>query len=165
MARLCKCHGSCGEKYPKEELFTFETNINQRYCKDCFEQIKKDREDREELYTVIKELYNVSYPSGMMLKQIKEYKEVNGYSYKAMANTLRYCATISGIKFSPLMGVGIIPHQYERAKAAYLERQRKEEEFAKGINTEVVTIKIPKLNNTNHWKNQKMINMEDLLND
>jgi len=162
-SRLYKCYGLCNEKYSKNELLEYG---KKKYCKACLDSILKEKNEREELYLTIKTLFNVSYPTGMMLKQIKQYKEECGYTYKGMTLTLNYCSKMPGIDFKSTMGVGIIPHQYEKAKADYI---KKAQQKSKMENTELkakeVVIKIKKLDNTNHLKNERLIDLEDILND
>ena len=97
----------------------------------------------------------------MMLRQIKQYKEERKYTYKGMTLTLNYCKD-NGLEFSPRMGVGIIPHQYERAKLNYLEKKKKEEQHI-DIDLTPKIIKIPKLSKENLLRKEKLINLEDLL--
>lgn len=160
-SRLLKCYGTCNEKYEIDFLIKHK---GKNYCKSCLEKMMKERADREELYQTIKDLYNVTYPTGMMLKQIKQYKEINNYSYKSMTLTLQYCSKQPGMKFVSTMGVGIIPHQYERAKADYIERMNRENSY---FNVEVkpITIKIAKIDNVNRLKSERLINLEELLDD
>lgn len=162
--RLYKCYGSCNGKYPKSELT--EHTKNKRYCKCCLDKLLQEQQEREELYSLIKKLYGVSYPTGMMLKQIKQFKEECGYTYKGMSLTLTYCSTLPGIEFKSTMGIGIIPHKYEKAKADYINKKQQKEKI-ENINLEVkqVTIKIEKLDNTNHLKNERLINLEGILDD
>lgn len=157
--RLYKCYGKCNEKYPKEDLVLHENG--KRYCKQCLDNFIKEAEDREELYRTIQSLYSISFPTGMMLRQIKQYKEERKYTYKGMTLTLNYCKD-NGLEFSPRMGVGIIPHQYERAKLNYLEKKKKEEQHI-DIDLTPKIIKIPKLSKENLLRKEKLINLEDLL--
>ena len=160
--RLLKCYGYCNEKYEKEDLIKHSNGKN--YCKPCLDKFIKEQEDREELYKTIRELYKVSYPTGMMLKQIKEYKEINKYSYKGMTLTLRYCVDELKLTFNPGMGVGIIPHQYEKAKIDFFKKKQQQDNFC-DIDTTPVIIKIAKIDNENKLKKEKMIDLEELLND
>ena len=159
--RLLKCYGYCNEKYEKENLIN---HNGKNYCRSCLDKFLKEQQDREELYNTIKDLYDVSYPTGMMLKQIKEYKEVNGYSYKGMTLTLKYCLDELKLTFHSNMGVGIIPHQYEKAKLDYINKLKQQENFIE-IDTTPVVIQISKIDNENRLKKEKLIDLEGLLDD
>lgn len=162
LAKLLKCYGYCNEKYEKDELIKHTNGKN--YCRSCLDKMLKDQTDREELYSTIKELYDVSYPTGFMLRQIKEYKEIKGYTYKSMTLTLRYCVDELGLSFDANMGVGIIPHQYEKAKLDYLKKQKQKDNFIE-IDTTPIVVKISKIDNENRLKNEKLIDLEDLIDD
>ncbi len=71
--RLYKCYGSCEQKYTKDQLI--EHVKGKRYCEKCLNELIREQKDREELYQTIQTLYNVNFPTGMMLKQISQYKD------------------------------------------------------------------------------------------
>ena len=66
--REYKCYGTCGKKYQKEFLVKVSSK---NYCKTCASEIEKQKKDREVLYKTIQTVFNIPFPNGMMLKQIK----------------------------------------------------------------------------------------------
>ena len=160
MARLYKCYGDCGGKYEKESLIVHSNN--KKYCSSCLEKMLKEQSDINRLYNKIKILYNVSYPTGLMLKQIKEYKEVNGYTYRGMELTLDYCKETLNLDFKSTMGVGIIPHQYERAKEHYIEKQNKLKNH-KDVEIKTNVINLKYVDTNNYYKKAKLINLDEVI--
>ena len=167
MAKKYKCKGPCGESYVLEDMVLVSSEKAKtpiRWCKSCREKAEKEMQERQSLYDTIKELYGITFPTGMMLKQIKEYKEQYGYTYSGIELALRFCVGKPGIVWKPTMGIGIVPHYYERARLDLEEKNRRVESFI-DVSQQTVTIKISKLDNTTHYKNEKLIDLEALLND
>ena len=165
--RKYKCYGTCGEKYTKDNLII---HSNKNYCKQCYEKVTKDNDDRVILYNLIKKHYNVTFPTSMHLAQIKKVKE-NGYTYEDMILGLRYCIDVLRLKLNGKMGFGYVSNNIEAAKQYYKEQEQKaaivENIFADNIFTDTFTtstvVKVAKLDNTNTLRQSKMINLEDIL--
>lgn len=161
--RLYKCYGKCDKKYTIDEMIVHK---GKRYCKSCYEDREKEQNERNELYSLIKELYKVTYPNGMMLKQIKNYKEQFNYTYEGMIKTLRYLSK-QGVEFKASYGLGLITYKYDEAQE-YYKRQEKllaEQIFKSKVNNkpEVIVVKTNRPNNINRIKQERMINLEDLI--
>lgn len=163
-ARLYKCYGTCGGKFEKAEMIE---QGGKNYCKSCAEAREKEQRERNELYNLIKELYKITYPTGMMMKQIKNYKEQFNYTYDGIMKTLRYLSGKPGIEFKSTYGLGIITYKYDEAQEYY---KRQNELAAAHIfksalpeAVEEIVIKTNKPNNTNAIKKERMINLEDLI--
>lgn len=161
--KLYKCYGECNGKYTLEEMVVYS---GKRHCKSCFEVKEKEQNERSQLYSLIKELYKITYPTGMMLKQIKNYREQFNYTYEGMIKTLMYLEK-QNLEFKPVYGLGIITYKYDEAQD-YYKRQEKllaEQMFKNEVNNEpkVITVKTRKPNNINKIKQERMINLEDLI--
>ena len=109
---------------------------SRRYCKSCFDEMMKKKElkkqtqslkkqeqeqnarEYKELIAYVCELFDISQPTGMILSQIKNYRETYQYRYGGMTLTLKYHYEVLG---NPLKaeGVGIIPYAYDKAKEFY----------------------------------------------
>lgn len=157
MARKYVCKGQCGGKFPLEEMKQIS---NQNFCSACYEKIISAREARNELHRTIREIYNVSMPTGQMLKQIKTFEE-NGLTLKGMTLTLRYCKDIKKLDFNAKYGLSIITYYYEEAKQDFIEKRKRVEAHKDSeITTEVVVIR--KIRSNKH-KQSRLINMEAIV--
>lgn len=83
---------------------------------------KGDKKDYKELIDYICKIYEMSRPSGQMLKQIKSFKDEYEYTYKGMEVALRFFYDIENNAVKDDTGVGIIPYIYERAKNYYMRK-------------------------------------------
>ena len=127
-------HTKCYEEHEKE----------QEKKKSSIDTIKKDlktseEQNRRELIGYVMELYNLSNINGLILKQIKEYKEL-GYSYIGMKSTLYY---FHEILKNPVVatGIGIIPFVYDEAKQWYTSKAIAHKHFDDLIKDQGITNK------------------------
>lgn len=168
--RLYKCYGEdCVNQNKKHPLDNLIEEGGKRYCKSCLEKRHKEQKDRRELYDTIKEYYNISFPTGMMLKQIKQYQDEAGYTLTGMTKTLKYLKNnCTGITFKPQMGLGIISYKYDEAKEFWINQQRiadaqrKLQENKESLN-EVVVVNTKQLDKTNVYKQSRMIDLSNLI--
>lgn len=91
-------------------------------CFPCLEKREQIAEDRRELYQLVAGLFFIKHPTGMMMKQIKDFKEDLDYTYKGMTLSLIYWTETLNNNMSNAKGVGIIPYIYEDAKNFYIEK-------------------------------------------
>lgn len=155
--RLLKCYGYCNEKYPKDRLIVFK---NKNYCEPCYNKRVKEVRDRNILYKTISERYNISYPTGRMLKQIKEFTEDRGYSLALINYTINYIGDYKrNIKLDPKYGLSIIPHIIDEAKLFLIAESRNQQ----AVQTVDEPIKISVKENGVIRNNgiNKLISMED----
>lgn len=122
MARKVKCP-ICEEMNDKEDAIKIS---NRYYCKKCGEQrqveINKNRNGWDELYEYVRALYNVKQLTGMMFKQLKEFRdEPYNYTNTGMLLTLKYFYETLENEVKEYTGLGIIPYFYERAKKHSIE--------------------------------------------
>lgn len=158
-ARLYVCYGMCGEKHEKEALVN---HNGKNYCQRCLEKKLREQQERQELYNYIKEIYNIDFPTGYMLKSIKQYKEQQGYKLKGMLLTLKYCKEVKRMTFNPKMGLGIISYEYENAKRYWIEHNQKLKNH-KDVEIVAEEIIITKLDSRNYYRESKLISWEDVL--
>lgn len=169
MARLLKCYGYCNQKYPKEELRKLKINKNasgdgQNFCKDCYDRKVKEVADREALYNFIQSTYNLTFPTGLILRQIKNFHEERGYTYKNIRFTLDYVFNIKK-SYKPIVqyGISMVPYFHDEMIEYYRELKKKRENLVlTNGGTEVYQIS-PLQSNSDYLKN-KLINMEELMN-
>jgi len=134
------------------------------YCFACASKKEKNEHDRKELYAFIQETFNITYPTGLMLRQIKTFHEERKYSYKNIRLTIDYIIRIQKKTMYSSAGLALVPYIYDEMIDYYkdLIRRRSETTLQKS-ETKVVTMKRPAINNTqNDLRNKKIVNMENM---
>lgn len=119
MARLSKCK-NCGKTLQSNEKYTYS---NKTYCSGCYTIKIKERDDYDNLIQWICKYFNQPSPNGMILKQIKDYKETFQYTYGGITYCLWYLTEIKGIKLDIKYGIGLVKFEYENAKDYFLQQQ------------------------------------------
>lgn len=121
MARKVKCP-TCKTLNDKENT---EKLDNRYYCLECAEKrkVEKNRniDDWDELFEYICDLYDIDVLTGMMFKQIKDFRTDYNYTNKGMYLTLKYYYEILDNEVKDNTGLGIIPYYYDRAKQHYID--------------------------------------------
>lgn len=108
----------CRKKNKKEDT----KQIGKRYyCIKCAEIVQQEKQQKKEdwdlLFNYICELYRIEKPTGMMFKQLKEFRsEPYNYTDSGMYGTLKYYYEILENKVIEGTGLGIIPYFYDKAK-------------------------------------------------
>ncbi|AYC51950.1 hypothetical protein EI976_05315 [Bacillus licheniformis] len=123
MARRVKCP-YCETYLDKDDAIPYKKRY---YHQNCFDTWKMEAVHRKELIKYICELYKIDAPTGMMLKQIKEFQEEYKYKLKGIELALRYFHETLGNPVREGDGLGIVPFIYEEAKADYLQKKAIEE--------------------------------------
>lgn len=164
MARLLKCYGTCEKKYLKEELTKYK---GKNYCQACLKEKRRNDEDYEFLLMKIRTSYNIPYPSGMMLRQIKTFKENRGYSYYNQGLAIEYIKNVLRKKMETKYGLGLVPYVIDDAVKYYKEneekaRKLKDIDFINNKQHAKISSKTLK---ENDYGKKKMINMEELFNE
>lgn len=161
MARLCKCYGEdCiqqGLKYPKDELVSVG---GKNYCKKCHDKKIEEDKQRTLLYKFIKESYNISFPTAFMLKQIKDFKEKEGISYKMQRFTLKYVRDILGMEMNPKYGVSIVSYRYHEM-LEYCEELEKKKKASDELEEGKVEV-IRKKRNRRRYKSDRIIDLTSI---
>lgn len=130
MAKV-KCP-ECGERFDRDNTPSQKIG-NRWYHLDCIQAVRErnkemaenphkvdtesrgEENDRRELIRYICEKYDMKKPSGMILKQIKSFKDEFEYTYKGMELSLRFFFDVEKNGVKEDTGIGIIPYIYDRA--------------------------------------------------
>lgn len=110
----------CPEKVRKGEAVQYKKRYHHEACYKQRKLNEGDEDKRVDLIDYIMKLYGLKAPTGVMLKQIKEFKENNNYTYAGMRLTLWYFHEIKGNPVKAL-GVGIIPYVYNEARDYFIK--------------------------------------------
>lgn len=136
----------CEEHLDKEEAIRHK---KQFFHQACLEKKEQQTQDRKELIEYICELYGLEAPTGMILRQIKDFQEQLNYTAKGITLTLQYFHETLDNSVREGDGIGIVPYMYEEAKRHYINIMniKKSVENLKGecVRTRVVRVKSPEL--------------------
>jgi hypothetical protein len=138
LARLVKCP-YCEKQHNKEEAHEYKKKY---YHVECFNRWRQDVDHRKELSAYICELYRIDAPTGMMLKQIKEFQEDYKYKLKGIELALRYFHETLGNNVQEGSGLGIVPYVYEDAKNHYVKQLKIADSLQNLEKNEEVTVYI-----------------------
>ncbi|HLO11562.1 MAG TPA: hypothetical protein VK190_04835 [Pseudoneobacillus sp.] len=154
-----KCYGSCEQRFEKEQM----TKIKgQNHCPECYQKVLKENEDRQVLYNTVQKIFQVPFPTGMMLRQIKTFKEERAYTYEGMTMTLCYIVKVLQTKLNTRGGLAMIPYCYDQAIKYYADLEEKRKNTG-DIDCKVITVKISPLKlSTDEIKNKVFVNMGGL---
>lgn len=158
MARLSTCV-VCGSKLKKEEKFTYS---NKTHCKKCYELKLLEKSEYEDLIKNICEYYKIQSPTGLMLKQIKDYKEQFNYTYAGISYTLWYCKEILRKKLDAKYGLALIRYEYINAEAYFINQQaiQKSIQESNKKDNEVIIEKICRKESS---RKKYLLNLDDFL--
>lgn len=153
----------CGEWVDKS-LNDFNKTSVGYYHNQCYETYQLNKQYREELNEYVAIIYSIEFPTGWMLKQIKEYVEKRNYTYKGMELTLRYIYEVENkyLRDASESGLGLIPYYYEKAKQYYssLEEVSK---YASNVEIDNESEIIYIQPSSNKKRNKKLIDMNSLI--
>ena len=93
------------------------------------------------LISYICDIYNIKIPHGMMLHQIKQYKDNYNYTNIGMYYTLKYFYEVMESKVLEDSGLGIMPYYYDKARKHY-EKVFDLEDISENFNESEQFIKI-----------------------
>lgn len=131
----------------------------QYFHQECLNEKIQNAHDRKELIEYICKIYHIEAPTGLILKQIKDYQEQYKYKIKGMLLALKYFHETLGNQARDGDGIGIIPFIYEEAKRNYVMRLKVEESLEniqQQKQTKVVEVVSPQFN---YKKNIKQIDI------
>ena len=120
------------KKHDREELELFR---GKNYCIDCFKIVTKNVKDRDDLYTILRAIYNTNIIPAMVHSQIKKFKN-EGMTYRGIFNTIHYLEDIRGYHFELKYGIGLVRNYY------YDGQNYHKEELSKSDKIPVQTSKI-----------------------
>jgi hypothetical protein len=158
LARQVKCP-YCEKQLNKDDAYEYKKRY---YHESCFNEWQKEGQDRKNLIQYICELYKIESPTGMMLKQIKEFHEDYHFKYTGMMLALQYFYETMGNSIQEGSGIGIIPYVYEEAKKHYITKLKVQESLKNGENNiekKIITIESPQFS---YKKKIKQIDISSL---
>lgn len=167
MAHLAKCK-YCGIQFDRDKEPWVEVSARRYAHKVCYEKAmgglspedkaqKEEEEDLKKLENYIMVLFNESFISAKIRKQILDYRKNYGYTYSGILKTLQWWF---GIKKNSVEsandGIGIVPFVYKQALDYYYSLYLADiaNESFKDYKPEVVeiTIKSPRAEKRNRRK-------------
>lgn len=162
--RLVKCYGEeCVAADIKHPSNIMSKISGKNYCPDCYAKEMENRRQRDKLYNYICEVYKTPFVTPLVKKHINDFI-ANGLTYKRIYALIHYCYTIKKNFNMPDMKYGIMTlgNYYNEMLQYYAEKKRQKEKN-KGKKNSSRKIAIDSSNYlTNRYKDDKMINMEDL---
>lgn len=153
---IVKC-AVCGEQFDLNTVQGVRFNSRRYAHKHCFPsgeevplfQAPETDKDYVELKDYIIELFGATANWALINKQIKNYLEVNNYSYSGIRKSLNYFFKVKGNPIEKANGgIGIVPFVYQDAYNYYFaiwEAQQRNETFTMNmpVQPQVVEIHIP----------------------
>lgn len=162
--RMVKCYGKDCEvanvKHPSNIMIKIS---GKNYCPECYAKEMENRRQRDKLYSYICEVYNTPFVTPLIKKHINDFIS-NGLTYKRIYALIHYCYTIKKNFNMPDMKYGIMTlGNYYNEMLQYYAEKKKQKEKNKGKKNSSRKIVIDSSNYlTNRYKDDKIINMEDL---
>lgn len=162
--RMVKCYGKDCEvanvKHPSSKM---QKISGKNYCPECYAKEMENRRQRDKLYSYICEVYNTPFVTPLIKKHINDFI-ANGLTYKRIYALIHYCYTIKKNFNMPDMKYGIMTlGNYYNEMLQYYAEKKKQKEKNKGKKNSSRKIVIDSSNYlTNKYKDDKIINMEDL---
>ena len=162
--RLVKCYGeecvAAGIKHPSNIMVKLS---GKNYCPDCYAKEIENRRQRDKLYSYICEVYNTPFVTPLIKKHINDFI-ANGLTYKRIYALIHYCYTIKKNFNMPDMKYGIMTlgNYYNEMLQYYAEKKRQKEKNKGKMNGSRKIVIDSSNYLTNRYKDDKIINMEDL---
>ena len=162
--RMVKCYGKdcevAGIKHPSSKMRKIS---GKNFCPDCYAKEIENRRQRDKLYEYICEVYKTPFVTPLIKKHINDFI-ASGLTYKRIYALIHYCATVKKGFRMPDMKYGIITlGNYYNEMLQYYADKKKQKEKNKGKMNSSRKIVIDSSNYlTNKYKDDKIINMEDL---
>jgi hypothetical protein len=138
MARMVKCP-YCETQLDKDDAHEYKKKY---YHKNCFFEWQQESEHRKQLIEYICQLYRLDAPTGLILKQIKDFQVDYKYKLKGMELALRYFHETLGNPVQQGAGIGIVPFVYEEAKNDYIKKMKITESLQNFEGNEEITVYI-----------------------
>lgn len=164
MTRMVKCYGDdCVKSQTKHPKEIMKVIAGKNYCPDCYAKEMKEREEREKVYSLIKDVYGTPFATPLMKKHVKQFRE-SGISYKKIYALIHYCKYEKKNFNMPDEKYGImILGNYLNEMLQYYASKKKQRMKNEGKINKQRTIQIDsKQFLTNKFKDDKIINMEEL---
>ena len=162
--RMVKCYGNdcevAGIKHPSSKMKKLS---GKNYCPDCYAKEIENRRQRDKLYEYICEVYKTPFVTPLVKKHINDFI-ASGLTYKRIYALIHYCATVKKGFRMPDMKYGIITlgNYYNEMLHYYADKKKQKEKNHGKINSSRKIVIDSNNYLTNKYKDDKMINMEDL---
>lgn len=157
MARLSTCK-LCGCKLTKEEKYT---HSNKTYCKSCYDAKIKEFNEYNALVSSICKYFGEDKPTGLILKQIKDYKENFGYTYNGVSYCLWYITDILNRTLEKKYGIALVKYEYENAKMYYNNQEKISNSVQNSNNETKEVMRKVKINNKS-IKHKFLLNLDEV---
>ena len=155
MPKLSTCK-LCGTKLKKEEKYTFN---NKTYCKNCYDKLIEESNQYKKLINSICSYFNINKPTGLILKQIKDYRNNFDFEYNWIMYCLWYITYICNKTLDIKFGIAMVKYEYENAKKYYYKQEQIKNSVINKKSKEIVKkVKITK--NSNNAK--ILINLDEV---
>lgn len=157
MPRLSKCK-DCGKELVKEDKYKYS---NKTYCRGCYDKHIYENQMYNQLISNICKYFDIDKPTGLILKQIKEYKDKFDYTYSGIEYSLWYITQILNKSLELKYGIALVKYEYENAKEYFTKQQNIKKSIENNeikIKDVVKTIKIKKKNKFKNFS----INIDNL---
>ena len=162
--RMVKCYGKDCEVANVKHPSNIMTKISgKNYCPECYAKEMENRRQRDKLYSYICEVYKTPFVTPLIKKHINDFI-ANGLTYKRIYALIHYCYTIKKNFNMPDMKYGIMTlgNYYNEMLQYYAEKKRQKEKNKGKMNSSRKIVIDSNNYLTNKYKDDKMINMEDL---
>ncbi len=118
MVRGVSTCASCGNKFPTKDMKIYSS---QKYCNNCYEEKKQEKEHWNNLYDYIRDELLLDRKEQIPIKVITllhRYKKEYNLTYFGMLECLKYMKNIINIEFNDedKLGIGLIPYYYDDTK-------------------------------------------------
>ena len=162
--RMVKCYGNncevAGIKHPSSKMNKIS---GKNFCPDCYAKEIENRRQRDKLYEYICEVYKTPFVTPLIKKHVNDFI-ASGLTYKRIYALIHYCATVKKGFRMPDMKYGIITlgNYYNEMLQYYANKKKQKEKNHGKINSSRKIVIDSNNYLTNKYKDDKMINMEDL---
>lgn len=160
MTKQVKCP-DCGMMNDKENTIQ---HSNRYYCKECYKIRSENVDGYKRLISYICKLYRIDKPTGIILRQIKEFKSDYKFTDDGIYMTLKYYYDLLDNAVIDGVGIGIVPYYYEKAKQQYLTLLKIEDQSEEYVEDEkkVIRVDIEKRNGILDNFKKKSINFDGI---
>jgi hypothetical protein len=161
MAKKVKCP-MCKTLNNREDTVTIS---NRYYCVECAdkreEEKARNKDNWDELFDYICDLYNIDTLTGLMFKQIKDFRDNYNYTNKGMYLTLKYYYETLDNEVKDNTGLGIIIYYYEQAKQHFIESKEVKKHLGEfEIDEHINIVKIKKID-IDDYEYKKQLSLDD----
>ena len=150
----------CGNTNFKTESVT---HNKRQYCVGCYEQLEKNKKEREYLLKYIAALYGLNANQKMDGRILKDLKDLNeeGHTYSDIFTTLRYCSEIKKLTFDVKFALGCVRY-YKNECMAYVKAVQERVNQSKDLQPLQVKVVHAVQPKTNSRLSKRIINIADL---